>query len=77
MNNPTVIDRIQRAGCWAVGFYTLAAFFAVGFMVSLLNADILTALQSVIMMALFGLLAWWLAQKRKQGEKRSTRDQPR
>lgn len=60
---------MKRAGCWAVGFYLLAVFFAMGLLISFLNGDILTALQALIVMALFGMLGWWLAQKRARGRK--------
>ena len=61
---------MKRAGCWAVGFYVLALFFALGLLVSFLNGDIITAIQALVVMVLFGMVGWWLAQKRNQNSRR-------
>jgi len=57
---------MKLAGCWAIGLYAMAIFFAFGTLISLFNADILTALQALIMMALFALVGWWLARKNEK-----------
>lgn len=64
---PTFADRAKQAGCWAIGLYIIAAFFAFGMLISMLNADILTALQALILTALFAAGGWWLARRNAQG----------
>lgn len=62
-----MMDRLQRAGCWAVGLYAFALFFALGAVISLLNGDIVRTLGSLLIGALCVGGGIWLA--RRSGEK--------
>lgn len=54
---------MQRAGCWAVGLYAFAVFFALGGLISLLNTDIIRAVEGFVLAALSVAGGIWLARK--------------
>lgn len=62
-----MIDRAKRAGCWAIGLYAFAAFFALGAAISLLNADIMRTLGGLALAALSLGGGIWLARKAANG----------
>lgn len=59
----TIIEQAQRIGCWAISLYAMALFFAFGILISLLNADILTALQAIVLTMLCTVGGIWLARR--------------
>jgi hypothetical protein len=59
----TFFDRVRRAGCWAVGLYAFAVFFTIGALVSLLNVDIIRAIEGGALAALCLGVGIWLARK--------------
>jgi hypothetical protein len=59
----SLLDRVKRAGCWAVGLYAFAIFFALGALVSLINLDFLRAIGGLVLAALCVGLGIGLARK--------------
>jgi len=59
----SLFDRLQRAGCWAVGLYAFALFFALGALISLLNGDILRTIGALFIGALAAGGGIWLARR--------------
>jgi hypothetical protein len=62
-DNTSLMDRFQRAGCWAVGLYAFAIFFALGAIISLLNGDIIRTLGALLIGAVCVGVGIWLARK--------------
>ncbi len=71
-NSTSILDRVQRAGCWAVGLYAFAAFFALGGLISMLNADIIRAVEGFVLAALSVAGGIWLARRAAQGPRDQT-----
>ena len=57
-----ILERARRAGCIASGAASLALFFAIGAIVSLLAGDVLMVLQSLVVAALLFGAAIWIAR---------------
>ncbi len=72
----SIVDRAKRAGCWAVGLYGFALFFALGAIISLLNADILRALGGAFLTALSLGTGIWLARRASGAGKGRAASQP-
>jgi hypothetical protein len=62
-NSESFVDRVKRAGCWAVGLYIFAIFFTLGALVSLINLDFMRAIGGVVIAAICVGLGIWLARK--------------
>ncbi len=61
---PTFTDRIERVGCFVIGLYALALFFAFGAFISLLNGDLTTSIQGGILAGLALAIGIWRARRR-------------
>jgi hypothetical protein len=57
---------LHRAGCWAVGLYVFAIFFALGAIISLMNGDVMRALGSLLITGIAAGGGIWLARKRAE-----------
>jgi|GEM_PF-5178358 len=53
----------ERAGCWAVGVYAFALYFAVAALVTILNGDVLRMLESGVLAVLLVIFGVWLARR--------------
>lgn len=53
----------ERAGCWAVGVYAFALYFAIATLVTVLNGDVLRMVESGALAALLVALGIWLARR--------------
>jgi len=62
-----MLDTAKRIGCWSVGLFAVAAFFALGAIVSLLNGDILTVLQGLLLAVVVGAVAIWAGRRKMRG----------
>jgi hypothetical protein len=62
-----MLDTAKRIGCWSVGLLAVAAFFALGAIVSLLNGDILTVLQGLLLAVVVGAVAIWVGRRKMRG----------
>jgi hypothetical protein len=62
-NNSSVINRVKRAGCWAVGVYIFGIFFALGTLASLFNGDLLSTFWGLLLTGLALGLGIWLARR--------------
>lgn len=65
--SPSMLDTAKRLGCWSVGLFAVAAFFAIGALVSLLNGDILTVLQALLLVGVVGAVAYWVGRRKMRG----------
>lgn len=62
----SILQIVGNAGCFALGLYGFAIFFALGALVSFLNVDFMRTAQAVILMGLSLGGGIWLAQKHKR-----------
>lgn len=72
----------ERAGCWAVGVYAFALYFAVATLVTVFNGDILRTLESGVLAALLVAFGIWLARRNVEKgaggkQKVNSEEQPR
>ncbi|MDB5033510.1 MAG: hypothetical protein JWQ98_751 [Chlorobi bacterium] len=61
---------LNRAGCWAVGLYVFAIFFALGAIISLVNGDAMRALGSLLITAIAVGGGIWLARRHAENGRR-------